>query len=192
MISQEIELSYKNKVIAGCDEVGRGPLAGPVVAACVIFDEKIPMIDGINDSKKLSPKKREELNEKIRSNYIYGIGEASIQEIDDINILNATKLAIMRAVEKVNTSVDIILVDGNMKFGDNRFVSIIKGDQKIYTIACASIIAKVYRDNLMRELAQIHPEYYWEKNAGYGTKLHLSALKEYGITEHHRKSFVHL
>lgn len=192
MITQNIELSYGSKIIGGCDEVGRGPLAGPVVAACVIFDASVPMINGINDSKKISIKKREELNTIICTKYLYAIGQASVDEIEEINILNATKLAITRAVQQISRSIDVILVDGNMKFEDERFVSIIKGDQNIYTIACASIIAKVYRDRLMNDLAQIHPHYYWERNAGYGTKKHMDAIKENGITEHHRKSFIHL
>ena len=191
ILSADLELTYEHDVIVtGCDEVGRGPLAGSVIAACVIFDRNVEMIKGINDSKKLSIKMRENLSREICDKYSYSIGEASVAEIEEINILEATKLAIVRATENLRKIPRVILVDGNMKFKDKRYISIIKGDQKIYTIACASIIAKVYRDKLMKDLSKEYPAYLWEKNAGYGTKAHFMAINEQGITKHHRKSFI--
>lgn len=186
MIDLEIERQYSG-IICGVDEVGRGPLAGPVIACALIasdFD-----IAGIKDSKLLSKTKREALNEIITGRYKFTIGEASCKEIDELNILGATKLAMTRAVESLSVKIDHVLVDGNMKFPDPRYISIIKGDLKCYSIACASIVAKVYRDNLIAELAKDYPKYGWEQNAGYGTKTHLEAIKAYGLTRHHRRSF---
>ena len=185
----QIESQYIGKTVAGSDEVGRGPLAGPVVAAAVIIDPEIH-IDGINDSKKLSPKKRAALSDLIKNHYHYSIGEASVEEIDDHNILVATKLAIVRAVNGLSCIADIVLVDGNMQFDNTKYISIIKGDSLSLSIAAASIVAKVYRDNLMKKLALQYPEYYWDKNSGYGTSMHISAIKKYGITPWHRKKFV--
>lgn len=189
MINLDIEKSYNGKVVAGIDEVGRGPLAGPVVAAAVIIDSDV-LIDGIKDSKQISPKKREKLAEQINSNYSYGIGEASVSEIDELNILNATKLAIVRAAQNLPIEPDIVLVDGNMKFDDESFKSIIKGDAISKSIAAASIIAKVYRDDLMQKLADIYPQYGWEKNVGYGTPTHIAAIKQYGPVVEHREKFI--
>lgn len=184
----EIEKQFGNKSVCGVDEVGRGCLAGPVIACAVKFNGKY--IAGVNDSKKLSKIKREILNQQITQSCEFSIGEASVEEIEKYNILNATKLAMQRAVTGFDDDIEIVLVDGNMKFDDKRFHSIIKGDQLCYSIACASIVAKVYRDNLMRDLAKNHPQYSWEKNAAYGTKSHLEAIKNYGITIHHRKNFI--
>ena len=183
------ELQYPSQTVAGIDEAGRGPLAGPVVAAAVIVDHN-HIIDGINDSKKLSASKREKLYDLITANYTFGIGEASVREIDEINILEATKLACIRAAEKLSAKPHVVLVDGNMKFDDPRYKSIIKGDTLSISIAAASIIAKVHRDRLMVELAQEHPHYLWHKNSGYGTAEHIAAIREYGITKHHRAKFV--
>ena len=184
-----LELQYPSQTVAGIDEAGRGPLAGPVVAASVIVNHNI-MIDGINDSKKLSAAKRERLYDLITTHYIFGIGEASVQEIDEINILEATKLACMRAAEKLSTKPCIVLVDGNMKFDDSRYKSIIKGDTLSISIAAASIIAKVHRDRLMVELSKEHPQYLWHKNSGYGTAEHIAAIGKYGVTKYHRTKFV--
>ena len=184
-----IEQQYHPSIVAGIDEAGRGPLCGPVVAAAVIVKPDI-IIDGIDDSKKLSKTKRESLYELITSNYSFGIGQASVQEIDEINILEATKLACVRAAKALPTEPHIILVDGNMKFPDERYKSIIKGDTLSISIAAASIIAKVYRDDLMAKLSLEYPEYLWAKNSGYGTQEHIQAIKEHGATKHHRQKFI--
>jgi ribonuclease HII len=184
-----LEQKYPSKIVAGIDEAGRGPLAGPVVAAAVIVNQEI-LIEGINDSKKLSAAKRERLYDLITDNYIFAIGEASVEEIDEINILEATKLACIRAAEKLSIKPDIVLVDGNMKFADGRYKSIIKGDTLSISIAAASILAKVYRDRMMAELAKEHPQYLWNKNSGYGTAKHIVAIKEHGATKHHRTKFI--
>ena len=175
--------------VAGVDEVGRGPLAGPVVAAAVIIDiNNIP--DGINDSKKLSKINRLKISDEIKKYSIYSIAEASVKEIDEINILQASLLAMKRAIEGLAKKPMTILVDGKFKPKTNFPThSIIKGDTQSLSIAASSIIAKVYRDNLMRDYSKKYPEYLWEKNAGYGTKEHLLAIKKCGITPIHRKSF---
>ena len=179
-----------SKVLCGIDEVGRGPLAGPVYAVAFIFPNF--EIDGVNDSKKLSPKKRELIFEDmISKNVNYSIGSSSVEEIDDLNILNATHLAMKRAVENLNITPDLILVDG--KFAPNFDIetkSIIKGDSISYSIASASIIAKVLRDRLMIEMHEKFPGYHFNKNKGYGTKVHIEALKEIGPCKIHRKSFL--
>lgn len=188
MVDFEIENQYKGKIIAGVDEAGRGPLAGPVVAAAVIANQS-NFIDGIKDSKKIPKKKRQDLYNFITENYCYAIGVVSSEEIDKINILEATKKACLIAVKSLKISPEIVIVDGNMKFSDTRFNSIIKGDDKSYSIAAASIIAKVTRDRLMESLSIDYPVYDWHKNSGYGTKYHLEAIREHGITSQHRKSF---
>jgi ribonuclease HII len=187
--SLELESAYKGKIVAGVDEVGRGPLAGPVVAAAVIVDPLIH-IDDIKDSKKLSAKKRESISKQIKLHYKYAIGEASVSEIEELNILNATKLAITRAVKNLPLVPDIVLVDGNMKFDDIKFKSIVKGDNISKSIAAASIVAKVYRDVAMGLLAVKYPEYGWEKNVGYGTSMHIAAIKKHGPTIYHRSKFI--
>ncbi len=176
--------------IAGVDEVGRGPLAGPVVAAAVILptNYRIPMVD---DSKKLSEKQREELYSAIIKipDIDYAIVEINAQKVDEINILQATHLAMITAVNKLN-KVDFVLVDGlPVKGFDYPSKSVIKGDSKSASIAAASILAKVHRDNLMKKYAEQYPEYGFERHKGYGTAKHLEALNEFGITEIHRKSF---
>ena len=182
-----IESNYPG-VVAGVDEAGRGPLAGPVVAAAVIIDQN-NLIEGIKDSKKLSKNKREELYVKITQNYVWSIGVVEPKEIDEINILEATKKACVLAVEGLIKEPSVVIVDGNMKFSDQRFVSYIKGDDRSISIAAASIIAKVTRDRMMELLHQEFPYYFWAKNSGYGTKEHISAIEKYGTSIHHRLSF---
>ena len=186
--SYKFDQVYETPII-GVDEVGRGPLAGPVISAAIVLNkEKIP--EGINDSKKLSKKKREVINGELISQHSFAIGIASVEEIDKINILQASLLAMKRAVLNLNIKPQSILVDGN-KLPDLEYnmYPIIKGDSKSISIAAASIIAKVYRDKLMQDLSLQYPGYYWEKNSGYGTKQHLLALDNLGVTPIHRKSF---
>lgn len=183
-----IENSYATKLIAGVDEVGRGALAGSVVAAAVIIDQN-KLITGIKDSKKLSRPQREKLYQLITTNYYYAVGIVSAAEIDQLNILEATKKASRLAVAALPVAPDLVLIDGNMQFTEANFVSIIKGDDKSLSIAAASIIAKVTRDRIMTKLASRYPAYCWQNNVGYGTKTHLEALKKYGINEQHRRSF---
>ncbi|UIP92472.1 ribonuclease HII [Wolbachia endosymbiont of Anopheles demeilloni] len=177
-------------IIAGVDEVGRGPLAGPVISAAVIFTDRDTVIDGINDSKKLIPKCRQVLYEKITSVAKFGIGMASVEEIDSYNILQATKLSMKRALVNLDLELDYVLVDGNQSLEVKwQTKSIVNGDSLSISIAAASIVAKVTRDRLMEELHNKHPQYNWYKNKGYGTKEHLSAIGLHGITKHHRKNF---
>ena len=180
------------RIIAGIDEVGRGPLAGPVVAACVhVPDTTLPWLKGVTDSKKLTKKKREELSPLILEHCICAIAETSSQEIDQINILQATFRAMEKSATECPIEIDFIYVDGN-KIPPHLpcpAEAIIKGDSKVLEIGCASIIAKVYRDHLMEQLANKHPHYGWETNAGYGTKKHLEGIKNNGVTTHHRHSF---
>ena len=175
--------------IAGVDEAGRGPWAGPVYSAAVILNRNcIP--EGINDSKKISEKKRITLYDEIIINHRYGIGCATPDEIDQFNILEATFLSMRRALENLNIKPDYILVDGNLSPNFNiPHESIIKGDSISLSIAAASIIAKVERDKFMLNIDKKYPEYQWKKNKGYGTKDHQNALNAYGVTKHHRKSF---
>ena len=180
------------RYIVGVDEVGRGPLAGPVVCCAVIMPlEEDKIIDGVNDSKKLSEKKRIALDEAIRKNAIdYCICEVSPKEIDEINILQATKLCMKRCVEGLKVKPDLALIDAVDIHIDCRKESVIKGDFKSYTIGAASIVAKVYRDNLMYEYDKAYPEYKFANNKGYGTKDHINALKEVGTCPIHRKTFI--
>ncbi|GAA6175712.1 ribonuclease HII [Sulfitobacter pacificus] len=176
--------------IAGVDEVGRGPLAGPVTAAAVILDPAcIP--EGLNDSKKLTKKARERLYEEIMEVAEVSIAHATVAEIDEINILRASHLAMMRALEGLKTPADYVLVDGNMLPRDLILPAqtIIKGDSRSQSISAASIMAKICRDCVMLSLAQQHPGYGWETNMGYGSKRHIEALQELGVTPHHRRSF---
>ena len=177
-------------LIAGVDEVGRGPLAGPVISAAVVFTDRNISIDGIKDSKKLTPKSRQILYKKIISVAKFGIGIANVEEINSYNILQATKLSMERALTDLNLELDYVLVDGNQSIKVKYQVKpIVNGDNLSVSIAAASIIAKVTRDQLMKELHNAYPEYNWYKNKGYGTKEHLSAIHLHGITEHHRKNF---
>ena len=179
------------KVICGIDEAGRGPLAGPVYAAAVIL-KKGQTIEGVNDSKKLSEKKREALYNKIIDECLtYAIGVADEKEIDEINILQATFLAMKRAVDGLSIKPDCALVDGNqIPPLDCSVTTVIKGDSKSESIAAASILAKVARDRYMLEMAQKYPQYCFEKHKGYGTKLHYEMIEKYGICDIHRKSFL--
>lgn len=176
--------------IAGVDEVGRGPLAGPVVAAAVILNPKdIP--EGLNDSKKLTAKRRAALDAEIRSSAEFAIAEATVAEIDEINILRASHLAMVRAVEALTPAPDFLLIDGNMIPRGMKIPSqaVVKGDARSVSIAAASILAKNWRDQVMVDLAQQHPGYGWETNAGYPSKQHKEALQNLGVTPHHRRSF---
>ena len=176
--------------VVGVDEVGRGPWAGPVTSAAVILDpSNIP--DGLNDSKLLSAKRREALYEQILSCAEVSVADVSVEEIDQHNILRASHLAMVRAIQGLTHPADYALIDGNMiPRGLNLPASaIVKGDQRSLSIAAASIVAKVWRDRLMIALAQQHPGYGWETNAGYGTPAHQEGLKCHGVTPHHRRSF---
>lgn len=177
--------------IAGVDEVGRGPLAGPVVAASVIFSPDV-IIEGINDSKKLSEKQREELFPQILDKALtFSVCAISHAKIDQINILQASLLAMFNAVSRLKTNPDIVLADGNKKFNFIApVIPIVKGDGKSFAIASASIIAKVARDRIMKRLDKYFPEYLWEKNKGYPTKEHIQAVKIYGPSPLHRKTFL--
>lgn len=179
------------KIVCGVDEAGRGPLAGPVYAAAVILPEGLEDL-GINDSKKLSEKKRDELFDIICEKAVaYGIASASEKEIDEINILNATFLAMKRAVEKMGIKPDLALIDGNRKPNTGcEEITVVKGDAKSISIAAASILAKVSRDRYMTELGKKYPEYMFEKHKGYPTKLHYEMIEKYGILPDHRRSFL--
>ena len=177
-------------VLCGADEAGRGPLAGPVSVGCVIMPLD-DMIDGINDSKKLSEKKRETLYDIILDKAIsYSIVLVDNVTIDRLNILEATKSAMIEALSKLSVSPDLVLIDAVKLNCDYQQRSIIKGDAISYNVAAASILAKVTRDRLMREYDAKYPQYQFEKNKGYGTKVHIEALKEYGPTKIHRKTFI--
>lgn len=176
-------------LLCGVDEAGRGPLAGPVVAAAVILNKGF-ILEEINDSKKLSEKKREALFPKIKENSLYGIGIASPEEIDKLNILNATFLAMQRAVEGIGVPADLILVDGNrLPSIEGNMQAVVKGDGKSASIAAASILAKVTRDHIMLSLDEEYPQYDFKKHKGYPTKEHYALLQQYGMSPCHRKSF---
>jgi ribonuclease HII len=179
------------RFIAGVDEVGRGPLAGPVFACAVIMPPDARAIAGVEDSKKLSAAERERLATKIRQKAVaYALGAASVREIAAHNIYQATALAMRRALHRLSHRPDAVLVDGKpIKTLGVPHRAFIGGDARIYTIACASIVAKVARDRLMRQLAVRYPAYAWQANAGYGTAVHMAALREMGLTAHHRVSF---
>lgn len=179
------------EVICGVDEAGRGPLAGHVYAAAVILPVG-QVIPGLNDSKKLTEKKREELYDVIVSKAIaYGVAFADKNEIDDLNILNATYLAMNRAIDTLSVKPDIALIDGNRNTGIIcKSECVIKGDSKSASIAAASILAKVSRDRYMTEMAGLYPQYAFERHKGYGTKLHYEMLAEHGVSEIHRRSFL--
>lgn len=190
LFEHDLKLKQKYNLIAGLDEVGRGPLAGPVVTACVImpYDE---MIDGVYDSKRVSAKKREKLYELILEKAIaYSITLETEKTIDEINILNATKKSMINSFNSLSIKPDVLLVDAVKLDVDCETLPIIKGDMTSYAIACASIIAKVYRDRMMNEYAVKYPAYDFANNKGYGTKKHIEALKTYGKCPIHRDSFI--
>lgn len=178
------------KLVCGVDEAGRGPLCGPVVAAAVILN-KDEMIEGVNDSKKLSEKKRENLYDIIIKKAIaVGVGISDVDIIEDINILNATKLAMKQAINNLKINPDFVLIDGNQMIDiDIDAQTVVSGDAKSESIAAASIIAKVTRDRLLKDYDKKYPEYGFAKHKGYGTKAHIEAIKKYGLTPIHRKSF---
>ena len=192
---KKIELDYHKqgiKYIAGIDEAGRGPLAGPVVVGCVIMPED-SFIEGVNDSKKVSEKKREKLYDEIINNAIsWSVAVIGWHEIDELNILNATKKGVTECINNLETKPELILVDA-LKGIDTcniPYVSMVKGDAKCYSISAASILAKVTRDRIMREWDEVYPQYGFVKHKGYGTKAHIEALKEYGPCPIHRKTFI--
>ncbi len=179
----------KKIITAGIDEVGRGCLAGPVVSAAVILKKGIDL-KLLKDSKKISFKKREEISEHIKNNSYFAIGTASVEEILNLNILQASLLSMKRAIENLSLKPTLSLIDGKFApTGLKNFKTIINGDEKIKVISAASIVAKVYRDNFMIKLSKKFSNYDWERNFGYGTKAHLEGLKKFGITVHHRKDF---
>jgi len=191
------DFSFENEhigLVCGIDEAGRGPWAGPVTAGAVIFNQEnlsSSLVESLNDSKKLSAKKREALIDQIKAQSIWAVGEASVAEIDELNILNATYLAMRRALQGLSQIPDYALIDGNRMPRELGVPGepIIKGDGLSCSIAAASIIAKVTRDHQMAKLAIDFPGYGWEKNAGYGVKRHQEGLATLGVTPHHRKSF---
>lgn len=190
LFEYDLKLKQEYNLIAGMDEVGRGPLAGPVVTACVImpYDK---MIDGIFDSKRVSAKKREALYDQILATAIdYSITMESEKTIDEINILQATKKSMLHSYNSLKVKPNVLLVDAVKLDVDCQTLPIIKGDSTSYAIACASIVAKVYRDRLMDKYAEIYPEYDFASNKGYGTKKHIEALKNHGKCPIHRESFI--
>ncbi len=193
MTLYEFDKAYAENypVVCGVDEAGRGPLAGDVFAAAVIFEDGV-VIEGINDSKKLTAKKREKLFDEIiaKAKY-YSVKTASVQEIEEINILNSAMLAMKRAVEDLPCKLDIALIDGNkVPELSCKAAAVVGGDAKSQAIAAASILAKVSRDRYMLEMAEKYPEYKFEKHKGYGTKLHYEMLDKYGESEIHRPGFL--
>ena len=178
-----------NKITAGIDEVGRGCLAGPVVSAAVILNKNIDL-KLLKDSKKINFQNRLKIAKHIKENSHYAVGIASVEEIFNINILQASLLSMKRAIDKLSKKPELILIDGTFApNGLKNFRTVIKGDEKIKCISAASIIAKTYRDLLMIKLSEKFTHYAWERNFGYGTKAHMEGLKKFGITSHHRKGF---
>ena len=182
--------NIKFNILAGVDEVGRGSLVGPVYAAAVILNKSINL-KILKDSKTLTKEKREYLFSYIKKNSIWAVGKASVKEIDKINILHASLLAMKRAIKKLKRKPTKVLIDGNKipNIKNYNLKAIIKGDQKIPSISAASIVAKVSRDTFIKTLAKKNKGYNWEQNYGYGTKQHLKAIKKLGITKHHRRTF---
>ena len=178
------------KAIAGVDEVGRGSLVGPVFAATVIFKKNLNK-KKIKDSKQLSKNQRNLLEKYIKKNSIWTIGSASLREIEELNILNASLLAMKRSIKKLRSKSYLIMIDGNKlpTMNGYKLKSVIRGDQKVPEISAASIIAKVSRDRLISKMSKKFTKYAWNKNSGYGTKQHIKAIKKFGITKHHRKTF---
>jgi ribonuclease HII len=189
-LEQELRVS-RGPLLAGVDEVGRGPLAGPVVACAVVMPPESRAIRGVDDSKELDGPQREKLAARIRERAMaIGIGAASVREIDRLNIYHAAVLAIRRSIRRLPVRPDHVLVDGNpIRSLGVEHTAVVGGDGCCHSIACASIVAKVTRDRLMRALARRHPHYRWETNVGYGTAEHHAGLAAHGITPHHRRSF---
>lgn len=179
-------------LIAGVDEVGRGPLAGPVVACAVIMPPNERAIRGVDDSKQLRADERDRLAAKIRERAVaFGIGAASVREIDRVNIYHATVIAIRRALQRLGTVPHHVLIDGKpIRTLGVEHTAIVAGDDRCYSIACASILAKVTRDRLMRALSIRHPKYLWDRNVGYATLAHIEGIAANGVTRHHRQSFI--
>ena len=189
----KVENSYFRRgvtCVAGLDEVGRGPLAGPVVAAAVLVRTDTRLIRGVDDSKVLTERRREKVAAVIRSRLPFALGAASVREIDRINIRRASALAMQRALRRLGGSPDVVVIDG-LKLPELgcEHDALVDGDAKCFAVACASIIAKCVRDRLMRNLARRHPAYGWETNMGYATEEHAVAIVSAGITKHHRLSF---
>src|SRR5688572_12404077 len=184
--------SQHGPLLAGMDEVGRGPLAGPVVACAVVMPADQRAMPGINDSKQLTARKRDELVTRIRDRAIaIGIGAASVREIDRLNIYQASVLAMRRALRRLTVTPNHVVVDGkSIRTLDVRHTAVVRGDSRCYSIACASIVAKITRDRVMHSLARRYPNYRWDQNVGYATSLHLKGISAHGITPHHRKSFM--
>ncbi len=186
-------LSGKN-VICGVDEVGRGALAGPVVVVAVVFKSEVEIVLPIRDSKTLSRRQREKLAPEIKKMALaYSYGLQSAEQVDNLGIVKATHLAAVRAIESLNLPIDFVLMDGKQKitgYDDDKQEAIVRGDQQSYSIAAASILAKVYRDQLMFDFQKKYPEYGFETHVGYGTKRHIEAIKRYGLCPLHRRSFV--
>ncbi len=193
-LESELRAQY-GPTLVGIDEVGRGPLAGPVVACAVVMPAGVRAIAGVNDSKLLDPPTRERLAQRIHEVAIaVGVGAASVREVDRINILQATVRAMQRALahteRQLGASPDHVLVDGNpLRWLGVPHTGVVQGDRKCYSVACASIVAKVLRDRLMAKLAARHGPYAWERNMGYGTRAHREAILSHGLTAHHRRSF---
>jgi ribonuclease HII len=189
--NRDMQIFEHNEFLIGVDEVGRGPLAGPVVVGAILVDKSIMQMP-VKDSKLLSPPKREKLFAELTTRYKYSIAIVQPSIIDKINILNATKKAMTLAISELLQLGDYkVYVDGNQApFKDTNIETVVKGDLLLKPISAASIIAKVTRDRIMSELSKKHPEYAWERNSGYGTKQHMQALKEYGPSVHHRFSFI--
>jgi len=190
-IERDLRMQH-GPLLAGVDEVGRGPLAGPVVACAVVMPSERRAMPGVNDSKQLSAKKREGLIGKIRDRALaIGIGAASVREIDRFNILQASVLAMRRALGRLPVQPDHVVVDGRaLRTLDVPHTAVVHGDARCYSIACASIVAKITRDRVMHALAGRYPQYRWEHNVGYATANHLRGIAEHGITPHHRRSFL--
>jgi ribonuclease HII len=189
MLDYSFEEKCQQEVIVGIDEVGRGPLAGPLIAAATILDsKKIPC--GINDSKQIPRHQREKIFDQLMQNAICAVGIVSVGELNNMNLNKALEMAIQRAISSLSIKPTLALIDGNLTFDlPCKMIPIVKGDQQIVSIAAASIIAKVTRDRVMRELDQYYPHYLWKQNVGYGTEAHIEAIYKYGITDHHRLKF---
>lgn len=190
-IERDLRIQH-GPLIAGVDEVGRGPLAGPVVACAVVMPPDKRAMPGINDSKRLSAKQREKVIGKILEHAVsVGIGAASVREIDRLNILQASVLAVRRALRRLTVTPNHIVVDGkSVRTYDFKHTAVIHGDSRCYSIACASIVAKITRDRVMHALSVRYPAYNWGENSGYATAIHLKSIADFGITRHHRKSFM--